>query len=48
VYDASGSFVGYRGAGRDVTAEVEAAEELQLAKERAEAASRAKWSSSPK
>jgi PAS domain S-box-containing protein len=42
VFDAHGSLVGYRGTGRDVTAEVEAAQELQTAKERAEAASRAK------
>ena len=36
------TFVGYHGIGRDRTADVEAAEELQLAKERAEAANRAK------
>ena len=42
VFDTAGSFVGYRGTGREVTAEVEAARELELAKERAEAASRAK------
>lgn len=42
VFDATGGFLGYRGTGRDVTAEVEAAQELHLAKERAEAASRAK------
>jgi signal transduction histidine kinase len=42
VFDAAGNFTGYRGTGRDVTAEVEAAQELELAKERAEAASRAK------
>jgi signal transduction histidine kinase len=42
VFDASGGFIGYRGTGRDVTAEVEAARELQRAKDRAEAASRAK------
>ena len=35
-------FHGYRGTGRDVTADVEAAQELELAKQRAEAASRAK------
>ena len=42
VFDAAGNFTGYRGTGRDVTAEVEAAQELELAKERAETASRAK------
>jgi signal transduction histidine kinase len=42
VFDPVGGFVGYRGTGRDVTAEVEAAQQLQLAKERAEAANRAK------
>ncbi len=42
VFDATGAFLGYRGTGRDITAEVEAAQELQLAKERAETASRAK------
>ena len=42
VYDAAGDFTGYRGTGRDVTADVEAAHELELAKEHAETASRAK------
>ncbi len=42
VFDPDGGFVGYRGTGRDVTADVEAAQQLQFAKERAEAASRAK------
>jgi signal transduction histidine kinase len=42
VFDAAGSFTGYRGTGREVTAEVEAAHELELAKNRAEMASRAK------
>ena len=42
VFDAAGTFIGYRGTGRDITADVEAAHELELAKERAEAASRAK------
>jgi signal transduction histidine kinase len=42
LFDLAGVFIGYRGTGRDVTAEVEAAQELQLAKERAEAASRTK------
>jgi PAS domain S-box-containing protein len=36
VYDDAGSFQGYRGTGRDVTAEVEAAVALRIAKERAE------------
>ena len=42
VLDAAGHFAGYRGTGREVTAEVEAARELEVAKERAESASRAK------
>jgi signal transduction histidine kinase len=42
VFDASGGFLGYRGTGRDITAEVEAARELNLARKRAEAASQAK------
>ena len=42
IFDADGGFAGYRGTGRDVTAEVEAAQELQRAKERAEAANRIK------
>ena len=42
VFDTAGCFIGYRGTGRDVSAEVEAARQLQLAKERAEAASRSK------
>jgi signal transduction histidine kinase len=42
VFDTAGAFIGYRGTGRDVSAEVDAARELQLAKERAEAASRTK------
>jgi signal transduction histidine kinase len=42
VFDSAGSFIGYRGTGREITAEVEAAQELELAKERAETASRAK------
>jgi signal transduction histidine kinase len=42
VFDSAGIFIGYRGTGREVTAEVEAARELQLAKERAEAANRTK------
>ncbi len=42
VFDATGGFAGYRGTGRDITTDVNAAQELQQAKERAEAASRAK------
>jgi PAS domain S-box-containing protein len=42
VFDAAGTFIGYRGTGRDITADVQAAHELELAKERAETASRAK------
>ena len=36
VYDAGATFVGYRGTGRDVTSDVMAARELELAKEHAE------------
>jgi signal transduction histidine kinase len=42
MFDEAGTFLGYHGTGRDITADVEAAEELRRAKERAEAASRAK------
>jgi signal transduction histidine kinase len=42
IFDGAGVFLGYQGTGRDITADVEAAEELRLAKERAESASRAK------
>jgi len=42
IFNEAGEFLGYHGTGRDVTADVEAAEELRLAKDRAEAASRAK------
>jgi signal transduction histidine kinase len=42
VFDNTGRFVGYRGTGREVTAEVEAAQQLEQAKERAETASRTK------
>jgi signal transduction histidine kinase len=42
VYDARGHFRGYRGTGRDITAETEAQRNLQQAKEVAETASRAK------
>lgn len=38
VYDSAGRFAGYRGTGRDITAEVEADAELRSAKERAEQA----------
>ncbi len=42
VFDSTGRFVGYRGTGREVTAEVEAAQQLEQAKEHAETASRTK------
>jgi signal transduction histidine kinase len=42
IFDEAGTFVGYHGTGRDVTADVEIAEMLRVAKDRAEAASRAK------
>jgi signal transduction histidine kinase len=42
IFDEAGNFLGYHGTGRDVTRDVMVAEELRLAKERAEAASRAK------
>jgi PAS domain S-box-containing protein len=42
IFDASGVFLGYRGTGRDITAQVEAEEALTLAKDAAEAASRTK------
>ena len=38
VRDGSGGFAGYRGIGRDITAQIEAEQELQRAKERAEQA----------
>ena len=38
VHDASGAFLGYRGTGRDITAQVEADQQLLAAKERAEQA----------
>jgi signal transduction histidine kinase len=41
-FDDAGTFLGYHGTARDVTDDVEAAEELRSAKDRAEAASRAK------
>jgi PAS domain S-box-containing protein len=42
IFDEAGTFLGYHGTGRDRTADVEAAEELRLSKERAEIANRAK------
>lgn len=42
IFDDAGMFLGYHGTGRDITADVETAEVLRSAKERAEAASRAK------
>ena len=42
IFDDAGTFRGYRGTGRDITAEVEAADELRRAKGAAEAANRAK------
>jgi PAS domain S-box-containing protein len=42
VLDDNGEFLGYRGTGRDVTGEVEAQQALQLSKEQAELANRAK------
>jgi PAS domain S-box-containing protein len=42
VYDDAGRFIGYRGTGRDVTARMQAQEELRAAKEQAEAASHVK------
>jgi signal transduction histidine kinase len=42
IFDETGTFLGYHGTGRDITADVEAAEELRSAKVKAEAANRAK------
>jgi signal transduction histidine kinase len=42
IFDEAGMFLGYHGTGRDVTADVEAADVLRVAKERAEAGSRAR------
>jgi signal transduction histidine kinase len=42
IFDGNGRFLGYRGTGRDFSRDVEAEAELRAAKERAEAASRAK------
>jgi PAS domain S-box-containing protein len=41
-FDAAGRFIGYRGVGSDITAAVEAAQNLRAEKERAEIANRAK------
>jgi signal transduction histidine kinase len=42
VYDDAGRFTGYRGTGRDVTARMQAQEDLRQARDQAEAASRVK------
>jgi signal transduction histidine kinase len=42
LFDDAEQFIGYHGTGRDITADVEAAEDLRRAKEQAEAASRIK------
>jgi signal transduction histidine kinase len=42
IFDSDGTFLGYHGTGRDFSREVEAEAELRSAKERAEAANRAK------
>jgi PAS domain S-box-containing protein len=42
IFDEAGNFVGYRGIGRDITADIEAGSALRAAKEQAEAANRAK------
>jgi PAS domain S-box-containing protein len=42
VFDADGTFTGYRGTGRDITAEVAAEQALREARDRAEAANKAK------
>jgi len=42
IFDASNLFLGYRGTGRDITAQIEAEDALKLAKDAAEAASRTK------
>jgi signal transduction histidine kinase len=42
LFDGSRRFIGYRGTGRDITADVNAAHELELAKEHAEVANRTK------
>jgi PAS domain S-box-containing protein len=38
IFDSGGRFIGYRGIGRDITAQIEAEQELEQAKERAEQA----------
>jgi PAS domain S-box-containing protein len=40
LFESSGRFIGYRGTGRDITADVKAAHELESAKEHAETANR--------
>jgi signal transduction histidine kinase len=42
VFDEKGAFTGYRGTGRDTTMDVESANELRMARDRAEAANHAK------
>ncbi len=42
IFDPAGAFIGYRGIGRDITHDIEAAAAMRAAKEEAEAASRAK------
>jgi PAS domain S-box-containing protein len=42
IFDDAGAFIGYRGIGRDITQDIEAAAALRAAKEEAEAASRTK------
>ena len=42
IFDEAGAFLGYHGIGRDIIADVEAADELRRSKEQAEAGSRAK------
>jgi signal transduction histidine kinase len=42
LFDGTGQFIGYRGTGRDITADVLAAHELEAAKEHAETANRIK------
>jgi signal transduction histidine kinase len=42
MFDAAGVFLGYRGTGRDITAQMEGEDALKLAKDAAEAASRTK------
>ena len=42
MFDPTGAFVGYRGTGRDITSDVTAAHELEVAKEHAEVANRMK------